>query len=97
MFVQEWIIIKTKVSFIIPTLNEESRIGILIDNIKKLSAVNNYEIIVSDGHSTDKTREIAEKKGALVIRDNIDSAKTIANGRNSGASLASGNISLVSG
>jgi glycosyltransferase involved in cell wall biosynthesis len=49
---------KPKVSFIIPSLNEEKRIAILIDNIKKLDKNYNYEIIVADGNSTDKTREI---------------------------------------
>jgi glycosyltransferase involved in cell wall biosynthesis len=81
-----------KVSFIIPALNEEKRIAILIDNIKKLDKNYNYEIIVADGNSTDKTREIAEKMGAIIIRDNKDAPKTIANGRNTGASLASGEI-----
>jgi glycosyltransferase involved in cell wall biosynthesis len=83
---------KIKVSFIIPALNEEKRIAALIDDINVLLPSFNYEIIVSDGHSTDKTAEIAEKKGAKVIKDNIDSPKTIANGRNSGASIASGDI-----
>jgi glycosyltransferase involved in cell wall biosynthesis len=83
---------ETKVSFIIPALNEEKRIAILIENIKKLDKSFNYEIIVADGNSTDKTREIAEKMGALVIRDNKDAPKTIANGRETGASLASGEI-----
>ena len=81
---------KTKVSFIITALNEEKRIAILIDNIKKLKKNYNYEIIVADGYSSDKTREIAEKMGAIVIKDNKDAPKTIANGRNTGASLASG-------
>jgi glycosyltransferase involved in cell wall biosynthesis len=81
-----------KVSFIIPALNEEKRIAVLIYNIKKLDENYNYEIIVADGNSTDKTREIAEKMGAIIIRDNKDAPKTIANGRNTGASLASGEI-----
>jgi len=83
---------KPKVSFIIPALNEEKRIAILIDNIKKLDKDYNYEIIVADGDSTDKTREIAVKRGAIVIRDNKDAPKTIANGRNTGAGLASGEV-----
>ena len=83
---------KIKVSFIIPALNEEKRIAALIDNIKMLDPDFNYEIIVSDGNSTDKTSEIAEKKGAIVIKDNKGAPKTIANGRNTGASLASGDI-----
>jgi glycosyltransferase involved in cell wall biosynthesis len=81
-----------KVSFIIPALNEEKRIAALIDNINILGQNFNYEIIVSDGHSADKTVEIAEKKGAIVTKDNRDAPKTIANGRNTGASLATGDI-----
>jgi Glycosyltransferases, probably involved in cell wall biogenesis len=81
-----------KVSFIIPALNEEERIAGLIDNIKMLDPALNYEIIVADGNSTDKTVEIAQKNGVKVIKDNKDAPRTIANGRNTGASLASGKI-----
>lgn len=81
-----------KVSFIIPALNEEHQIAELIDNIRMLGNEFNYEIIVSDGHSTDNTAEIAKKKGAIVTKDNIDGPKTIANGRNSGANIATGDI-----
>jgi glycosyltransferase involved in cell wall biosynthesis len=82
----------TKVSFIIPALNEEERIASLIDNIKMLDPEYNYEIIVADGNSTDKTAEIAQKSGATVIKDNKDAPRTIANGRNTGATLATGEI-----
>ena len=84
--------IRTKVSFIIPALNEEKRIGTLIDNINMLKSEYVYEIIVSDGHSSDNTVEIARQKGAIVVEDSPSSSKTIANGRNSGASLATGEI-----
>ena len=83
---------RKKVSFIIPALNEEKRIPVLIANIQTLDEKYNYEIIVSDGDSSDKTREIAEKMGAIVIRDNENAPKTIANGRNTGARLASGDL-----
>jgi glycosyltransferase involved in cell wall biosynthesis len=81
---------KHKVSFIIPALNEERRIAALIDNIKMLNENYDYEIIVSDGFSTDRTAEIAESKGAIVVKDRAGSPRTIANGRNSGAELATG-------
>jgi glycosyltransferase involved in cell wall biosynthesis len=84
--------LNTKVSFIIPALNEEEQITSLIDNIKMLGNKFNYEIIVSDGHSSDKTADIAERMGAKVVKDNINMPKTIANGRNSGASIATGDI-----
>jgi len=83
---------KQKVSFIIPALNEERRIADLIDNINLLSGKYDYEIIVSDGHSTDRTADIAEKKGAIVVKDRVDLPKTIANGRNTGAGFASGDF-----
>ena len=51
-----------KVSFIIPALNEEKWIADLIDNINMLDQNFNHEIIVSDGHNTDKTVEITEKE-----------------------------------
>jgi glycosyltransferase involved in cell wall biosynthesis len=81
-----------KVSFIIPALNEEKRIAALIDNIKILDNHYNCEIIVSDGHSTDKTAAIAEDKGVRVTKDDVNAPKTIANGRNSGARCATGEI-----
>jgi glycosyltransferase involved in cell wall biosynthesis len=84
--------IRTKISFIIPALNEEKRIGALIDNINKLTSEYDYEIIVSDGHSTDNTVEVARQKGAIVLNDSVSSPKTIANGRNTGAGLATGEI-----
>ena len=52
------------VTVIIPTLNEEGGIGGVIDGFKRLGYDN---ILVIDGNSTDRTREIAEEKGAKVI------------------------------
>ncbi|MDD5109283.1 MAG: glycosyltransferase family 2 protein [Candidatus Omnitrophica bacterium] len=57
---------KNKVTVIIPAKNEESTIGKIISRVKPFVD----EIIVVDGHSTDKTREIAEELGAKVILDN---------------------------
>ena len=48
----------------VPTLNEEESIGPLLDAIPR-DVVD--EIIVADGGSTDRTRMIAEAKGARVI------------------------------
>ncbi len=52
------------ISVNISTFNEEGNIGYCIDCISKN---NPAEIIVIDAGSTDKTREIAESKGAKVI------------------------------
>lgn len=60
---------KVILSIIIPTLNEESGIGSTIDSIpkKELSSIGEFEIVVIDGNSKDKTVEIAKSKGARVI------------------------------
>ena len=59
-----------KVSVVIPTLNEEKGIGKTIDMIKVDEFKRrgwDLEIIVVDGESKDRTREIARSKGAKVI------------------------------
>ncbi|NOY11051.1 MAG: glycosyltransferase, partial [Archaeoglobi archaeon] len=53
-----------KVRILIPALNEEESIGDVIDGFRKLGYDN---ILVIDGHSTDRTREIAREKGAEVV------------------------------
>jgi glycosyltransferase involved in cell wall biosynthesis len=50
---------------IIPTKNEEATLAEIINSCKQYT----NKIIVSDGHSTDKTREIAEKLNVKVITD----------------------------
>lgn len=75
------------ISVIIPTLNEERYIGQCIESAKRL---NPLEIIVVDGGSTDRTKEIAEKEGAIVI----NSPKGRGTQLNRGASIAKGDILL---
>src|SRR5258706_1664098 len=53
------------VSVVIPTRDEEGLIGGIIDAVRPHAA----EILVVDGHSTDRTREIAAALGARVILD----------------------------
>ncbi len=57
-----------KISVVIPTLNEEESIGHVLDKIPKDKKYD-WEIIIVDGNSKDRTREIAEKKGAKVITE----------------------------
>ena len=54
------------ISLVIPAKNEEGGIAELIDLSKNL--VN--EIFVVDGHSKDRTRELALSRGAKVVLDN---------------------------
>ena len=54
-----------KVSIVIPTLNEEQNLQKVLRSIPK----DIYEVIIVDGHSKDKTVEIAKKFGAKVVFD----------------------------
>jgi len=56
-----------KVSIVIPTLNEEKNIEILLNEIEKKDFID--EIIIVDGYSKDKTVEIAEKYGCKILYD----------------------------
>jgi glycosyltransferase involved in cell wall biosynthesis len=71
-----------RVNFIMPTLNAEA----LLDNILSSIARQSYprdrcEIILADAHSTDRTRDIAKKFGAIVLDDdgkNMEEGKRLA-------------------
>jgi len=59
-----------KVSIVIPAINEERGIGKTIDAVNKEyfnSKQWDLEIIIVDGNSKDKTRDIAASKGAAVL------------------------------
>jgi len=56
-----------KLSVVMATLNEEGAIGKVIDDIKKNSQGHELEIVVVDS-STDRTAEIAQSKGAVIIK-----------------------------
>ena len=55
-----------KISIVIPTLNEEHTLRDVIEGCRPYGD----EILVVDGHSTDRTREVAESAGIKVILDN---------------------------
>jgi len=56
-----------RISIVIPTMNEEATIGELLDGIKQYLAGEDFEVLIVDTNSMDKTREIASSKGAVVI------------------------------
>ncbi len=61
---------RLKVSIVLPTLDEEGGIGPTIDAIDRAAFARegwDLEVLVVDGDSTDRTREIAQAKGARVL------------------------------
>jgi glycosyltransferase involved in cell wall biosynthesis len=77
------------ISFIIPTFFEESVLEKILKNLKQITAFD-YEIIVSDGGSRDKTVEIAKRYADKVVENLSGQRQTIAIGRNAGAKVAAG-------
>ena len=76
-----------RLSVIIPTLNEENTISHTLDRVR---AGRTWEVIVVDGRSTDRTREIASTHGATVV----ESAPGRARQLTAGVSIATGDTFL---
>ena len=76
------------ISIIIPTYNEECYLPKLLQSIEDQNFVD-YEIIVADAKSTDKTREIASSFGCRVVEGGSPAV-----GRNNGAKIAEGEYLL---
>ncbi len=75
-------------SIIIPALNEEKYLGLLLECIKN-QGYKDYEIIVADAGSKDKTVEIAKKYGCKVVPGGLPGK-----GRNEGTRVAKGDLLL---
>jgi glycosyltransferase involved in cell wall biosynthesis len=58
---------KGKVSVVIPTMNEEGSVGLVISEVKQALGQRPFEILVVDTDSRDRTRDIAKELGAIVI------------------------------
>jgi glycosyltransferase involved in cell wall biosynthesis len=58
-----------KVSVVIPTMNEEESIGLVIAEVKDAFSERPFEILVVDTNSKDRTREIASSLGAVVVEE----------------------------
>jgi len=81
------------ISIIIPTLNEASVIEKTLLRLRSCKK-HKFEIIISDGGSTDGTVEIAKKYGVIAIVYHGTARQTIAMARNEAAGRASGNFLL---
>lgn len=77
------------ISIIIPTYNEQERIGKLLEHLEKCCAETPHEIIIADGGSKDRTVQIAEKSNAGVLHC---SKKGRAAQMNEGAEHSNGTI-----
>jgi len=73
-----------RISIIIPTLNEAAYLPTLLDSLKA-QTFRDFEIIVADANSTDRTCEIARDYGARVVQGGMPAV-----GRNNGAREARG-------
>jgi len=74
------------ISIIVPTLNEERHLPLLLESIKRQS-FSDYEIIVADAGSKDKTLEVAREYNCRIIPGGLP-----AKGRNEGAKVAKGEL-----
>lgn len=74
-----------RVTVVIPTKNEEETLGEIIEGVKPFCD----EVLVVDGFSTDRTRDIATCKGA---RLELDGGKGKGDGIRTGIEKASGDI-----
>ncbi len=77
-----------KLSIIIPTKNEEALLPRLLKSIKN-QTFDDYEIVIADANSTDKTREVAKTFGARIVDGGMPGP-----GRNLGAKAAKGEFLL---
>lgn len=77
-----------KISVIIPTLNEEKYLGITLHSLRR-QKFKDFEIIVSDGNSSDKTVEIARTLADKIVRNK---KRGISHQRNKGVEVACGEL-----
>ncbi|MBP6739072.1 MAG: glycosyltransferase [Leptospiraceae bacterium] len=73
-----------RISVVIPALNEEKFLPVLLESLKN-QTFKDYEVIVADAGSKDKTLEIAHSYGARVVPGGMPGP-----GRNRGAEVATG-------
>lgn len=78
------------ISIVIPTLNEAKHLEETLKNLQAGFRTIPYEIIISDGRSTDETIVIAKKYTNKIVVYQEKKRQTIAQARNMGAAVAKG-------
>lgn len=58
-----------EVSVVVPTMNEEASIGLVLDEVRAALADWEYEILTVDTASQDRTNEIVQAKGARIVSE----------------------------
>jgi len=82
-----------RISIIIPTLQEGTVLRRTLEQFTdELRRRFNFEIIISDGGSTDGTLAIARTYGDIVLEHDPTARQNISSGRNRGAAVARGDI-----
>ncbi|MDP2666804.1 MAG: glycosyltransferase [Candidatus Diapherotrites archaeon] len=76
-------------SIVVCTLNEEKNIATCLNSLRDQDFQGNYEIIVADGNSEDKTVALARPLADKVV---VEKNRSIAYERQAGAGVAEGNI-----
>ena len=78
------------VSIIIPVKNEERMLDKCLKSLQGVEyPKERLEIIVSDGHSTDKSKEIALRYGTKMVTNDKE---IVVSGRNRGFEISKGDI-----
>lgn len=80
-------------SIIIPTLNEEENLGVCLRSLLH-QTYKNFEVIIVDGGSKDRTREIAELYGARIIKVEKTRPHDVSIAKNKGVEIAEGDTLL---
>ena len=80
------------ISIVVPAFNEEKNLPQLLKTIKNQDFKGDFEIIVVDNNSTDKTAQIAKKLGARVVKEKIQG---IGPAKNRGCLEAKGEILAI--
>ncbi len=82
-----------KFSIIVPTYFEEDMLENLLQKFDDtLKQKYNFELIVSDGGSTDKTLDIAQNYADKIVEKTDEKRQTISEGRNCGANVAESDV-----